>query len=131
MKKIIIALVFLAVVSPIFAQEGGTLHYLNFFIERIYPTNRGYIVVYRGQRQNHAIGIPSEWFGGPEGRAQKIRLYRGASWPTMSVFFRDGEFSHVRLNVHPARGHLSWGHTSHGMDVSRFFQDTDSFDIQF
>ena len=135
MKKLIIALIFLAVITPIFAQnnteeQSGT-YYVNLPVERIFPTSQGYIVQYRGQTGFHMVGIPNDWFYGSAGKADKMILPRGRDWPSLSIFYIDGELSHVRLYVHPARGHITWGSISQGTDVSRFFGDGDSLDINF
>ena len=135
MKKLIVILLFLVVITPIFAQnnsEGrsGT-YYFNVPVERIFPTSQGYIIQYRGQAAFHTIGIPNDWFFGAASRADIVILPRGQGWPSMSVFYVDGDFSHVRLYVHHSRGHISWGSISQGTDVSRFFQDGDSLTLNF
>ena len=136
MKKLIIILVFLAVITPVFAQNSSddstTMYYINVPVERIYSCNEGYIVQYRTSTNRYStIGIPNEWFVGAAGKADIVRLPPGTNWPTMSVFFQDGEFSHVRLYVHRSRSHLTWGIIPQGTDVSRYFEDKDSFDFQF
>jgi hypothetical protein len=134
MKKLIILLIFIAVVTPVFAQanftENPNAYVFNFPIERIFPTNRGYVIQYRGQKEIHTIGVPNDWFTGPTGKADKVVLPRGRNWPSMSVFFSDGDFSHVRIYVHAHRSHRTWMTVQQGTDVSRFFSD-DSFDIRF
>jgi len=136
MRKIIIALFLLALVSPIFAQNDPDrlprVYYINVPIERIIPTVDGYIIQYRSASAVIAtIGIPIGWFTDAAGRAHRIQLPAGRSWPTMSVFFSDGEFSHVRIYVHRSRAHQTWGNIPQGTDVSRFFGDGETFDIQF
>jgi len=135
MKKLIVTLLFLAVITPIFAQnnsgEGSGTYYVNVTVERIFPSNQGYIVQYRTHTGFNTIGIPNEWFYGAPTRGHKVQLPSGSSWPSMSIFYKDGEFSHVRLYTHRSRGHITWGSISQGTDVSRFFQDGDSFNIEF
>ena len=135
MKKIIIVLVFLALIIPAFAQSNSSelpnLYYFNFPVERIIPTTLGYIVQYRSASAIIAtIGIPIEWFQDAASRADKIQLHSGRDWPSMSVFYADGEFSHVRLYVHRSNAHQTWGNIPQGTDVSRFFGDGDSFNLQ-
>jgi hypothetical protein len=107
------------------------MYYINVSVEKIYPTNQGYVVLYRTQRGIGTIGIPNRWFVEAAGRADVVRLPRGASWPTMSIFYNDGEFSHVRLYVHSHKSHTTWGSMPQGTNVSRFFPEEDTFDIQF
>jgi len=134
MKKIIIALIFLAVISPVFAQsnsdEDSDIYYINVSVEKIYPTSQGYIVQYRTQMGMATIGIPNSWFTEAAGRAGMMRLPSGSTWPSMSVFYSHGEFTHLRLYV-SARGHNTWGSIPQGTDVSRFFSDDDSFQLKF
>ena len=137
MKKLIIVLIFMALLSPVFAQDisernRSDMYYINVPVERVFPTSRGFIVQYRsGNNQITTIGIPNEWFTAAASRAELIQLPRGPNWPTMSVFYREGEFSHIRLYVHRVRGHQTWGNLPQSADVSRFFSDSDTFEFRF
>jgi hypothetical protein len=137
MKKLVVLLIFLAVISPVFAQNtSGNLpsnvHYFNVSVERVFPSIMGYVVQYRrGVNQISTIGIPNEWFRDAAGRAEMIRLPPGTDWPSMSVFFIDGEFSHVRLYVHRVRTHSTWGNMPQGADVSRHFREPEDFHLEF
>lgn len=134
MKKLIFLLILLVFISPVFAQsnlENPSLYYVNVSIERIFPSNQGYVIQYRTQNGFATIGVPNSWFNDPAGRADMVRLPRGPNWPTMSIFYSDGEFSHVRLYVHAVKSHNTWGSIPQGTDVSRFFPEDESFNIQF
>jgi len=137
MKRFIFAIIVLAAVSPIFAQnnsnEGSNMYYINVRVERIYPSNEGYIIQYqRSNTQLAIVGIPMEWFTDAAGRAELIQLPAGTNWPTMSVFYVDGEFSHVRLYVHRVKGHRTWGVVPQGADLSRYFsEDRDKLNFQY
>ncbi|MCL2802056.1 MAG: hypothetical protein FWD28_09895 [Treponema sp.] len=135
MKKLIIVLILLALITPVFAQSNSEnqdrMYYINVPVERIFPTSTGYIIQYRSSTILSTVGIPNEWFSDSAGSAEIIRLPTGADWPTMSVFYRNGEFSHVRLYVHRVKSHWTWGSIPQGTDVSRFFTDRDSFKINY
>jgi len=136
MKKLIVLLVFLALISPVFAQNNSdgedTIYYINVPVERVIPTKTGYVVQYRSSGTTlGTIGIPNEWFTDSAGSAEIVRLPSASDWPTMSVFFVNGQFSHVRLYVHRYKGHNTWGNIPMGTDVSRFFTDKESFKLQF
>lgn len=134
MKKFLFALIFFAIVIPVFAHYNITsddIYVLNVSIERIFPTSQGYLIQYRGHTSIHTIAVPIDWFRGAATRADIVRLPRGPSWPSMSVFFVNREFSHVRLYVHPARSHITWGNLPLGTDISGFFPEEGTFSLQF
>jgi hypothetical protein len=135
MKKIVIVLIFLAVISPVFAQnkpDKDVLYYINVPVERVFPSKDGYVVQYRSSSAIVAtVGIPNDWFTDAAGCAELVRLSLASDWPTMSVFYKNGEFSHLRLYVHPAKSHTTWGNIPQGMDVSRFFMDKESFKLTY
>ena len=136
MKKVIIILVFLALISPVFAQnttgDYPHLYYVNVPVERIFPTSSGYIVQYRSSSNViGTIGIPIEWFNASASKAEFVHLDNPRGWPTMSIFYNNGEFSHVRLYFHRSRSHQTWSTIPNGTDVSRFFGDKEAFNIQF
>lgn len=137
MKKIILVLIFLAILSPVFSQSNNErgktdMYYVNVPIEKIYPSNIGYVVLYRkATNQIGVIGIPNDWFTEAAGRAEMMLLPPGPDWPTMSVFYRGGEFSHVRLYLHRSKAHRSWGLLPGLADVNSYFSDPDSFNIEY
>ena len=137
MKRVIFLLIVLAVVSPVFSQnntnERSSMYYVNVRVERIYPSVEGYIVQYlKNNSQIAIIGIPMEWFIDAAGRAELLQLPAGKNWPTMSVFFVDGEFSHLRLYVHRVKSHVTWGAVPQGADLARYFsEDRDTLNFQY
>ena len=131
MKKIIIAVIFLMLISPVFAQDTTPFYYVNVSIEKIYPTNQGYIIFYKTQKGMETIGVPKRWFNESAGRADIVNLPGGENWPTMSIFYKEGEFSNVRLYVQRSRSHVTWGNISQGTDVSSYFPEEDTFDLKF
>ena len=156
MKKFIFGLLVLAVISPVFAQtnldQPGNIYCFNVRIEKIYPSSQGYIIQYqRGAGGFGTVGIPNEWFmgvladsqptSGPAaagleyvaaGKAEIIILPPGNNWPSMSIFYIDGELSHVRLYVHRLKSHQTWGNIPQGTNVNRYFaEDRSSIDIQY
>jgi len=136
MKKLIVVLFILAVISPVFAQQNDekkeNFYYINVPVEKIYPSSEGYIVMYRSSTTLISIiGIPNDWFYDSAGNAQLVKLALASDWPTMTVFYNDGKFSHVRLYTHPVKGHTTWGNIPQGTDVKSYFTDKESFKLQF
>jgi hypothetical protein len=68
-----------------------------------------------------AVGIPNEWFTSAERKAEIVKLPRGANWPYLTVFYRNGEFSHVRLYVHALRTHSTWSVLPNNIDIESYF----------
>jgi len=135
MKKLIVVLFILAVVSPLFAQQEEkreNFYYINVSVEKIYPSNEGYIIMYRtSSNLISMIGIPNDWFYDSGGNAQMVKLPLASDWPTMTVFYSEGKFSHVRLYYHPVKSHSTWGFVPQGADVRHFFGDKESFKLEF
>jgi len=139
MKKLIIVLVFSAVISPVFAQnnndskkENPNVYYINVPVEKVWLAGTGYIIQYRKTTtQLGTVGIPYDWFTSPDSAAELVRLPKGPNWPNMSVFYIDGKFSHVRLYLHWLKSHQTMGVTPQGADVSRHFVEKDAFKFDY
>jgi len=137
MKKLVILLILTALALPVFAQnqthnQEAALYSFNVPVEKIYLSKEGYIIQYRKNSSiMGAIGIPYDWFTDAGGRAELIRLPGGTTWPSISLFYSEGEFDHLRLYVHREKSHVTWGVVRMGLDVSSFFPDGDSFNFQF
>jgi len=149
----------LTAASPVFAQNSSNtssnMYYVNVRIEKIYPSSQGYIIQYiRSTGEIGTVGIPNDWFMDSHigeqqsstvpapaavgyqyvaaGRGEILRLPPGVNWPSMSVFYDNGKFNHVRLYVHRVKSHRTWGNIPQGTDVSRFFsEDRESLNIQY
>jgi len=130
MKKIIVLLFIGAIISPLFAQtvsdeNSSNMYYVNVSVEKVYPTRRGYIIqYYRGGIKDFGIiSLPNDWFTDAASKAELITLPPGRNWPTMTIFYKDGEFSHVRLYVHRNKRHQTWGNVPLPADVSGYFEN--------
>ncbi|MDR2486006.1 MAG: hypothetical protein LBD55_11530 [Treponema sp.] len=130
-------------VMPVIAQDNGggnPYYYVNVPIERIYPYRKGYIIDYQtgatGTRTARTY-IPLEWFedgqrvenGMPRGEI--ILLGPGNSWPYLTVYYNEGEFSHVRLYIRRERSHGSWGGVPTGMNLDEYFEDVSDLKLTF
>jgi len=123
----------------LFAQErsGSFTHesdfyYFNFSIERVFAHRLGYVIVYRtGANHVERTFLPRDWFSATGGRGSVAYLRSGREWPSMSVYYNNGEFSHVLLRLRANRGHETWGQIPQNANVDEFFQDIDDIRIQF
>ena len=140
MKKLIIAAVFAAVIAtgvPVFAQNSNRegqeseYYYVNISLEKIWPYRKGYIVQYRkGLNQIGRLYLPYEWFTEAASRGEIITLPKGKAWPSLTVYYKEGEFSHLRLYVHRWASHPTWGSVPQNINIDSNF-DIDTLKIAF
>jgi hypothetical protein len=140
MKKLVIFAVFtvlLAAGSPVFAQADKKKHdseyyYKNVTLERIYPYRNGYAVQYRrGLNRLEMAYLPMEWFAHSAGRGEIITLPAGRAWPSLTVYYKNGEFSHVRLYVHHMASHQTWGTIPQNVNIESQFENIEDLRLKF
>jgi len=140
MKKIILmaVLVIFLTGSSLVAQQARTkfqeseYYYYTISIEKIYSYRLGYIVVYRkGHNQMARSYLPGDWFTEMAGKGEIIGLNSGREWPTMTVYYKSGEFSHVRLKLRRNRAHETWGVVPLNINIDDFFQDIEDVNLEF
>jgi hypothetical protein len=124
-------------VMPVMAElipdeKKSEYYYFNVPIERIYPYRKGYVVSYRkigGSIAN--MYIPVEWFTEAASRGELITIGSGSSWPHATVYYKAGQFSHVRLFVRRERGHESWGNVPLNINLDDRFENVNDLKIEF
>jgi hypothetical protein len=140
MKKIVLVTVLfisLAAVSPLFAQKISKEHESEYYastvsLEKVYPYRMGYVLQYRkGVNQMARLYVPYEWFTESGGKAELVTLPSGANWPYLTVFYKDGEFSHTRLYLHRSKAHETWGNIPLGINIDDRFEGVDSIELEF
>jgi hypothetical protein len=140
MKKMVFAAVFVFLLvagSPLFAQNipedrQSEFYYVNVSLERIFPHRAGYIVQYRtGLSRITTAYLPAAWFTDAASKGEILYLPQGTSWPSLSVFYENGVFSHVRLFVHRMASHETWGNVPQNARIDHLFVDTDDFRLEF
>jgi hypothetical protein len=125
--------------SPLFAQkvpseQSSEYYYESVSLEKVYPTKFGYILQYR--KNVSKIGrmyIPVDWFTDAAGKAELITLPPGKGWPSVTVYSKNGEFSHLRLYVHRWRNHQTWGNVPLPINsqLGHLFENVDSVKIEY
>jgi hypothetical protein len=125
MKKlyfaVLLGLVFCMAQS--FAQttnEESEYYYVTYSIEKIYLHRTGYMVTYLKGFQTLRIFVPHEWFDAA-GKADMVNLGAGRSWPHLTIYYKNGQFSHLRLYIRRDRGHESWGIVPFSVDLDNYF----------
>jgi len=134
-KKIIILAVLAAIFLGTFAyaqqfSNESDYYYFSYPIEKIYSYRLGYMIVYRGNSNRMSrTFVPHEWFTGMGGKGEIAYLGPGNEWPTMTVYFNNGDFSHVRLRLRRERSHETWGVIPQTVNLDEYFQDVEEVDL--
>ena len=140
MKKsvLLVVLAALCLGGSLFAQQThhkfkeSEYYYFNVPIEKIYSYRKGYIVLYRkGVNQMARTYLPGDWFASVDGKGEYIGLGSGHEWPSMSVYYKQGEFSHVRLRVRRHRSHETWGVVPLNVNIDEFFEGIEEIRLEF
>jgi len=140
MKKIIVFIVLIAMSQGVFlfAQERTSFthesefYYFNFSIERVLAHRLGYVIIYRtGANRVARTFLPLEWFAATGATGAIAYLNSGTEWPSMTVFYRNGEFSHVLLRLRRNRLHETWGVIPLNVNIDEYFHDIEEIRLQF
>jgi hypothetical protein len=140
MKKLIFAAVFIAAVAalqPLYAQKiskenESDRYYVNIPLEKVYIHRAGYVLVYRtGVTRTARVYVPYDWFTEAGGKAEVVTLPKGQNWPSMSIFYKDGTFSHIRLYVHWWKEHTTWGTIPVSAHIDDRFEGVESVELNF
>jgi hypothetical protein len=136
-RILIIVAIMLVMGTSIFAQQSSGdqdagYYYVNVSLEKIYPYRKGYVVEYlKGfKRERARLYLPVEWFTGAAQKAEIINLPAGTNWPSLTVYYKDNEFSHLRLYVRH-QPHETWGHVPLGTDIDAQFENVTDIKIEF
>ena len=140
MKKLILVVIFAVLMtagSPIFAQNkqkenDSEYYYKNISVEKIYLYRNGYIIQYRrGINGMERAYLPIAWFSSSAGKGEVVTLPQGTVWPSLSVYYKNGEFSHVRLYVHHSPSHQTWGIIPQDVNLDSYFEGVEELDLKF
>jgi hypothetical protein len=140
MKKFSL-LVLLVLVSslgfPLFGQEKrkykeSEFYYVSVPIERIFAYRSGYVIVYRkGINQMARTYIPEGWFTDTGGKAEEIALGSGKAWPHLTIYYKSGQFSHIRVYVRRERAHETWGVVPMNVNIDEYFEGIEEIRLEF
>jgi hypothetical protein len=123
--------------APLPAQDipqemQSEFYYVSVPLERVYPYRKGYVIQYRKKvNQLATTYIPLEWFEGTAGKADLIRISSGTYWPHLTIYYKNGEFSHIRLYVRRELTHETWGSIPAGVNIDDRFENIDTIKLEF
>ena len=133
MKRSIILVALIFIVLGVFvanAQEQDPKIYVKTVgIMKILNHALGYKVLYlKSTMEVGEFYVPHSWI--KAGGKAELVLGNSPAFPYFSVFYRDGEFDHIKLYAHENIGHLSWGRLKRQVgDSSKF--EVETLDIEF
>lgn len=123
-------------VSSLFAQEReykrpyneSQMTYKNVNVYKVLDQKDAYIVMYaKGHNDIGSVDIPKKWYENSPKKLQFRPLSKGMT-PYMTVFYRNGEFSHVILTMPTNRAASSWGVADSNVQVNA---DKETLDIVY
>jgi len=127
----LVALIFLVLgVFAVNAQEQDPKLYVKTVgIMKILNHALGYKVLYlKSSMEVGEFYVPHSWFKAG-GKAELI-LGNGPAFPYFSVFYREGEFDHIKIYAAENIQHLSWGRLKRQAgDSSKF--EVETLDLEF
>jgi hypothetical protein len=101
-------------------------------VDKIYNYSKGYIVSYRkGPLDMANAYLPLAWFTGPASKGEIVRQGTANAWPRLVVYYKNGEFSHVRLYVHKNRNHETWGVARTSEELDSKFENVEDLKLEF
>jgi hypothetical protein len=109
-KKAALILILLAGFYGSFAEnQPSNLYVKSFPIAVVNVAREGYRIVYmKGDMTYHVFYCPIDWFTQGAAGKGEVLYGSGAAFPYFSVFWEDGQFSHIKLYLHSNRTHISW-----------------------
>lgn len=126
MKRAISFLALFFLVAAIGSVSADTSEYYvkTAYITKVYNHQLGYKIVYRtGSGSLSEFYIPHKWFSSTAGKGELV-YGTEASYPYFSVFWKNGEFHHIRLYLQENYTDLSWGNLRKDKDY------TDEFNVE-
>jgi hypothetical protein len=139
MKKFSLLMVLaLALLLPALAQEAASqqdqndIYCVNVVIEKVFPYTKGYAVIYRsGANKVDTVYIPREWFSFATHKAELHQLDYGRTRPSMSVFYKAGEFYMVKLYVSKYNADPTWGTVTTAMNLDGQFDGVETLKMNY
>jgi len=75
--------------------------------------------------------IPIDWFNTIGGKGEIVYLGPGNEWPSIIVYHRYGEFSHVRLRLRRERSHQTWDIIPLNANIDDYFKDIEEIKMEY
>lgn len=112
-------------------QENPVITAINIPLQRVYKHSLGYRVLFdTSDLRTSELYLPNRWFQGAASQALLIdSLHPGV--PYMTIFYSDGEFSHLHLVVHRNRAHTTWDALDNAEGVADRFNSVETLELRY
>lgn len=123
MKKTLFIMLILGVMAAGLCAESleSNLYFKSYPLSVVNVSSEGYRLIYmKSDMSYHVFYCPMDWFRGTDGKGE-ILYGSGPVFPYFTVFWEDGQFSHIKLYLHQDRHHSSWRDLPLGRDYSDKF----------
>jgi hypothetical protein len=102
--------------------DQSEYYYVNVPLVKVYAHKLGYKVVYKLNSTTIASNyLPMEWFLTYAGKGT-IDYGPGMMFPYMTVYYKNGQFDHVRLHLNSDTNDPSWAIFDQTADVAPLFK---------
>ncbi len=108
MKRYIVAAILLVLLAAATYAQSSEYYPIRVDVIKVYSHAEGMRIIYRSGSTGFAdVYLPAAWFKAG-GKAELVAA-NDPSYPYMTVFYKNGAFSHVRLYVKASASDPSWG----------------------
>ena len=133
MKRTVMLVTLVLLILGVFTvnaqEQDPKLYVKTVSIMKILNHALGYKVLYlKSSMEVGEFYVPHSWF--KAGGKAELVLGNGPAFPYFSVFYREGEFDHIKIYAADNIGHLSWGRLKRQVgDSSKF--EIETLDLEF
>lgn len=113
MKRLLTTIVLLLSITVLSSASTSPYYTKSVVVVKVYPHKLGFKVLYMANDlQVKEIYLPNTLFEQQEeGGRERSKVFKGydKTYPYLTVFWKDGEFSHVKLYLKPDYSDVTWG----------------------
>jgi hypothetical protein len=130
-SRIISILILLFCATAIFAADS------DYFVKtvpiiKVYLHKLGFRVVYwKSDLTFGTFHVPIEWFGSSADSKAEAVYGSDRSYPYFSIFWKEGEFDHIRFYLIQNKNHESWGDLPNTAELNSKFENLETLDLEF
>ncbi len=130
-KNIVIFFLMVIGLTCLFAEkkyQEADISYVNVPVLKVLEHTKAYVIIYQKNGNDiDCVSIPKQWFkqGNPERKA-KLRAIDEKINPYVTIYFKNGEFNYLFLNMPQSKANSFWGVLPNG---SKLPKEIDPFTV--